>query len=404
MNAGAGEARTAVILSGGGAYGAYEIGVMQALFEGLSPATHFTPLDAHIFTGTSVGAVNAAVMCSQPGVPSYTTVEGLKSLWLERIASGPDRCGNGVFRFRGDPTRYFDPQCLAENPFAPLVELTEDSALFAQELIMRGMNFFRSPGSLQTRSLEFIDLSAFISSEPLQKLIREAVSTESIRRSDKTLRIVATNWETGEVKIFENKDVTDEVGHDVILSSTAIPGFFPPQYINGEPYVDGGVVMNTPLKCAIQAGAEVLHVIYLDPDVRNLPLKVLQNTYNTLDRTLLINNATVTSEDVVTASWINDGLEAVERVGRGETATDPQLLAFVRTAAVIEQRLRSGAPYRKLTIHRYHPKRDPGGGGVGILNFDRDRMSRLIELGFEDTAAHDCVQSKCVLPNHPHEN
>jgi predicted acylesterase/phospholipase RssA len=404
LNAGAGEARTAVILSGGGAYGAYEIGVMQALFEGRSPATHFTPLDAHIFTGTSVGAVNAAVMCSQPGVPSYTTVERLKSLWLERIASGPDRCGNGVFRFRGDPTRYLDPQCLAENPLGPLVELTEDGAVFAQELIMRGVNFFRSPGSLQTRSLEFIDLSAFISSEPLQKLIREAVSTESIRRSDKTLRIVATNWETGEVKIFENKDVTDEVGHDVILSSTSIPGFFPPQYINGDPYVDGGVVMNTPLKCAIQAGAEVLHVIYLDPDVRNLPLKVLQNTYNTLDRTLLINNATVTSEDVVTASWINDGLDAVERVGRGETPTDPQLLAFVRTAAVIEQRLRSGAPYKKLTIHRYHPKRDPGGGGVGILNFDRDRMRGLIELGFEDTTAHNCVQSKCVLPNHPHGN
>jgi NTE family protein len=402
VNTVAGEARTAVILSGGGAYGAYEIGVMKALFAGRSPATHFVPLDAHIFTGTSVGALNAAVMCSQPGVPSHSTAEHLEWLWLERIASGPGRCGNGVFRFRGDPGRYLDPQCAADNPLAPLVELAEDSALLVQGFVRRGVNFFSSPGSLQTRSLEFIDLSAFVSSEPLQDFIREAVSTESIRNSDKTLRVVATNWETGEVKIFENKDVTDEVGHAVILSSTAIPGFFPPQYINGEPYVDGGVVMNTPLKCAIQAGADALHVIYLDPDVRNLPLKVLQNTYNTLDRTMLISNATVTSEDVVTASWINDGLEVVERVGRGEEPTDPQLLAFVRTAAMIEQRIRSGAPYRKLTIHRYHPKRDPGGGGVGILNFDRDRIRRLIELGFEDAAAHDCAQSMCVVPDRTH--
>lgn len=394
--------RTAVILSGGGAYGAYEIGVMKALFEGRSPATNFTPLDADVFTGTSVGAVNAAVMCSRPGEPSYVTVERLERLWLERIASGPDRCGNGVFRFRGDPTRYLDPQCLAENPLAPLVELTEDGALLARQLVVRGLNFFRSPGTVQTRALEFVDLSAFVSSEPLQEMIREAVTPANIRNSDNTLRIVATNWETGEVKIFENKDVTDDAGYDVILSSTAIPGFFPPQYVNGQPYVDGGVVMNTPLKCAIQAGAEVLHVIYLDPDVRNLPLKVLQNTYNTLDRTLLINNATVTGEDVETASWINDGLEAVERVGRGEEPTDPQLLAFVRTAAMIEKRIRSGAPYRKLTIHRYHPHRDPGGGGVGILNFDRDRMRGLIELGFEDTAAHDCVKSHCILPDRAH--
>lgn len=398
MTAGADSPRTAVVLSGGGAYGAYEIGVMKALFQGRAPASVFEPPEAHVFTGTSVGAFNAAVMCSQPGAPSSSTIEYLERVWLERIASGPGRCGNGIFRFRGDLSRYFDPQCLAENPFGMLAELTEDGALLTQQAVMRGLNFLRSPGSLQTRSLEFIDLSAFISSGPFYRLVREVVSPESIRRSDKTLRIVATNWDTGEVKIFGNEDVTDEVGHDVVISSTAIPGFFPPRYVGGEPYVDGGVVMNTPLKCAIQAGADVLHVIYLDPDVRNLPLKVLQNTYNTLDRTILIHNATVISEDVATASWVNDGLDAIEQVTRGEEPSDARLLAFVRTAGVVERRIREGAPYRKLTIHRYHPKRDPGGGGVGTLNFDRDRMRGIIELGFEDTVGHDCVQSKCVLP------
>jgi NTE family protein len=392
----AGRERSAVILSGGGAYGAYEIGVMKALLKGLSPATRHQPLDVDIFTGTSVGAVNAAVMVSQPGVPSSSTIEYLERIWLEQIADSDQRCGNGVYRFRGDLLRYFDTQCI--NPLMPLVELTEDGSTLAQEFIRRGLNFLRSPGSLQTRALEFVDLSAFVSSEPLVMLVRQIISLEGIRRSEKALRIVATNWATGAVKIFENRDVTDEYGYQIILSSTAIPGFFPPQYVAGEPYVDGGVVMNTPLKCAIRAGATSLHVIYLDPDVSNIPLKVLQNTYNTLDRTLLITNATITNEDIDTAAWINEGLAALEHTTAGEEITSQEMLAFIRVAAKIQESIRKGVRYMKLTIHRYHPHRDPGGGGLGTLNFNRDRMLNLIELGYQDTIQHDCRASHCILP------
>ncbi len=56
---------TALVLSGGGAYGAFAIGIMKALYAGASPATNYQPLKADIFTGTSVGAFNAAVMVGQ---------------------------------------------------------------------------------------------------------------------------------------------------------------------------------------------------------------------------------------------------------------------------------------------------------------------------------------------------
>ena len=168
--------------------------------------------------------------------------------------------------------------------------------------------------------------------------------------------------------------------------------------IDREAYVDGGVVENTPLSSAIEAGGTNLHVIYLDPDIENLPLKVLQNTYNTLDRTIVINNATVTNEDIDTAAWINEGLDAMERALRGETLSDKNMLDFIRVAGQIETSLRQGKPFKKLTIHRYHPHRDPGGGGLGILNFNRDRMTHLIEQGFDDTVNHDCHESHCILP------
>ena len=61
--------------------------------------------------------------------------------------------------------------------------------------------------------------------------------------------------------------MTDELGPRAILASAAIPGFFPPTEVGAQPFVDGGVVLNTPLVPAIEAGADILHVIYMDPDV-----------------------------------------------------------------------------------------------------------------------------------------
>jgi NTE family protein len=54
MSRDAGE--TALVLSGGGAYGAFSVGVIKALFAGRSPSTGYQPLQPGIFTGTSVGA------------------------------------------------------------------------------------------------------------------------------------------------------------------------------------------------------------------------------------------------------------------------------------------------------------------------------------------------------------
>jgi len=58
---GIGESRPgkiAVVLSGGGATGAYEVGVLKALYGGKSRVTQFKPLDPDIFSGTSIGSFN----------------------------------------------------------------------------------------------------------------------------------------------------------------------------------------------------------------------------------------------------------------------------------------------------------------------------------------------------------
>ena len=159
--------------------------------------------------------------------------------------------------------------------------------------------------------------------------------------------------------------------------------------------------MNTPLNCAIDTGATTLHVIYMDPDVQNIPLHRLQSTIEVFERFILITWASKVNEDVDTARWINEGLELIERAGRNGDFSNEELRTFIRVASRIEQRSKTGLPYKKLTIHRYHPHDDLGGGALGLLNFDRDRIASLIKRGFDDAVNHDCVASHCVLPASP---
>ncbi len=158
--------------------------------------------------------------------------------------------------------------------------------------------------------------------------------------------------------------------------------------------------MNTPLKPAIEADANTLHVVYLDPDVRNIPLRRLTNPLDTIDRVYTIMQATKMNEDLKFAERINEGLAVIEKAARvsseaGVTQTETE--AFIRTASVIQKRLDFGEPYQKLKIHRYHPQDDIG-GGLGMLDFDRNSIADLIERGFNDAAYHDCGNNQCILP------
>jgi NTE family protein len=389
----------AVVLSGGGAYGAYEVGVMKALFTGESPSTQYDYINPGIFTGTSVGAFNAAFLVSRSGENICDAIRSLESVWLSKLAQSSQTCGNGIFRFRANPLTFLNPNCLSPNPVHPFYELAGDGAFFAQDWFERAANFLMTSGSLPNRVLELFDISSFISNAPMSNLFRATIELEDIRSSDRKLRIVATNWDEGTVKVFENRDMIDESGYEIIKASASIPGIFRPQSIAGQQYVDGGVLMNTPLKCAIAAGATTLHVIYMDPDPKNISIQALESAINALDRVLQITSATKVEEDIETAAWINDGLAVIERVAQGEILADSEMQAFIRVANQIYQRLERGSPYKKLTIHRYHPHDDLGGGTLGLLNLDQTRMFALIERGFDDALNHNCARSHCVLPN-----
>jgi NTE family protein len=380
----------AMVLSGGGGYGAYEIGVMRALFSGEASTARAAVVDPAVMSGTSAGAFNAALMCSAPpGVDALGCLDYLEDVWLEAIAG--DDCGSNVIRFRANPLVFLQPACMTRERTGE--ELSKDVGYLTDQVAQRATQFIDSDEGLEQRVLDAFDASILVSGDRFGQIVRETVDLANIRQSARTLRIAATNWRTGVVRVFGNADMSDRLGHRIVMASTAIPGVFQTVELEGEPYADGGLVMNTPLRPAVEAGANVLHVVYMDPNVSRIPLPRLRNTASTVYRFAVIALGSMMSRDIEIARRVNLGLDVM--AGRARVGAS---VAHTAGVQFLLARLAEDHPitFRRLVIHRYHPADDPG-GTFRWLTFDRDRMVRMMERGYEDALAHDCEQRECLV-------
>ncbi|HYU33743.1 MAG TPA: patatin-like phospholipase family protein [Thermoanaerobaculia bacterium] len=390
--------KIAVVQSGGGAKGAYALGVMRAILSGASASTGYRPCDPEIYTGTSVGAYNAAIMASRPGQPPLAVLDLLERIWRQSIANTPGGCGNGVFRLRGLPIQELEPGCLL-HPVSSATQFAVDSVYLVNQMMIRALRFSASDLPLPGRLLEVPDLSAFFDPKPLRDLIWSTVDLEGLRRSPKDLAVAASSWNDGETRVFWKNEIVRTRNLDTIMASTAIPGVFPPVHVDGKPYVDGGLTMNTPLKPAIRAGAAVLHVIYLDPlEVGTSPLPTYISTFEALARVFSIDNAAQIRNDIKEAERVNRGLEILGRLRRHADhhgRDSGELLGDLQVADEILAEM-AAQPRRPVTIHRYLPPAVLA-NGAEILNFSINHIESLIEQGYRDAAQHDCEASECVL-------
>ncbi len=397
----AGQPDQALVLSGGGATGAYSVGVVKALLAGKSPATGRTPFVPVSCAGTSIGSFNAAYLVSHLDSQGPMAAAGLESVWRDKLAGyGQLNRGNGAYRFRLDPMVYLDLSSYMR-PLGLLGETIRDSGFLFWDALQRLVHLATDrEEDLAQRVAELFNLPSFVSSEPLQQVIREEMSFANIRRSPIKLRIPAVNWSTGEIRYFTNPEMTDRIGPLAILASSAIPGLLPPVEIGAEPHVDGGVLMNTPLRL-VSHHADILHVVYLDPDVRMIPLHVLDSTLGSSYRQQVIAWARVVNDDIGDARAINQAVMLRERLAGGEPPALGQIApehVSPAVQALLAELDRRDPPYRKLTIHRYHPQDDLTGGAIGLLRFESGHIQELIDRGFADACGHDCEASGCLLP------
>jgi NTE family protein len=212
----------ALVLQGGGALGAYQGGVYQALAEaGLHP---------DMVAGISIGAINSAIIA---GNPPERRVERLRSFW-EQVSEPP----------LGIPTA---PVKLNE-----LAHRLVNEARATNILLFGAPNFFvpRLPSPIMV-SHASPDTLSFYDVAPVRATLKQIVDFDLINKSPMRLSVGTVNIRTGNFRYFDT--TTHRIGLDCILASAALPPGFPAVEIGGEYFWDGGLVSNTPLDWVLES-------------------------------------------------------------------------------------------------------------------------------------------------------
>lgn len=98
---------------------------------------------------------------------------------------------------------------------------------------------------------------------PWRKTLERYIDFDALAHTDKRVLIAATELETGQLRVFDNRETTLTPDH--ILASCSIPLVYPWTKVGDYHYWDGAVMANTPLAGAIDAGADEIIVVLLSP-------------------------------------------------------------------------------------------------------------------------------------------
>lgn len=184
----------AFVLGGGGVLGAAEAGMALALLEaGIVP---------RLICGTSIGAINGAVLAADPTPAGART---LATVWRELA----------------------------------------DDAVFGGSLVGRVVELMRSGIALH-------------GNERLRELLETRLPVHDFEELAIPFECVAASIEGAREHWFTSGNVVDAV-----LASCALPGVFPPVVIDGEHFFDGGLVNSVPLERAIRHGARRIWVLHV---------------------------------------------------------------------------------------------------------------------------------------------
>jgi NTE family protein len=214
----------ALVLQGGGALGAYQAGVYEALAEaGIYPDW---------VAGISIGAINCAIIA---GNPPETRIEKLRGFW-ECITTNPWRSS---FEWTNGPTGDAARAWLNQL-HAGLAVIAGTAGFFAPRY---------PPPWLYASGTA--NASSFYDTRQLRGTLERFVDFDRLNAGAIRLSIGAVNVRSGNFVYFDTH--THTIGPEHIMASGALPPSFPPIEIEGEHYWDGGLVSNTPLQWIVES-------------------------------------------------------------------------------------------------------------------------------------------------------
>jgi predicted acylesterase/phospholipase RssA len=321
---------TALVLQGGGALGAYEFGVVKALYE----QKDFSP---EVICGVSIGAFSAAVIAGAKEGP----VEGLKSLWK-------------LFTTNNIP---FVP-----HPLQVLMTLPYNAGMYKPSL---------------TGYLNPIGSTHFCDTKPLYETLNTIIDFDKLNSpSAPHVVISATNIATGLLEEFSNK--TGGIRAEHIVASGSLPPSFPMTKIDDDYYWDGGLFSNTPLKPAFKC----LENIGNDDSTKEVIMvelfpqkgKVPKNMPDVFDRMIEMTFQSKVSFDKKMYQRTSDYIDFINELN--ETLPND---SHLRDAPAFKQ-LMSYSKISKLTMIQHSEPENL----LGASDFTEKTINQRIELGYRD--------------------
>jgi NTE family protein len=215
-----------LLLQGGGALGAYQGGVYEALAE--------ANIHPDWVAGISIGAINAAIIA---GNPPNSRVDRLREFWTQVTSSGLWNWSANPFAdfARSDDTRNFLNQMNAG-----LAAAFGAAGFFSARPMMP---WLQPGGSLAATS--------FYDTKSLKDTLERLVDFDRLNAGMTRFSAGAVNVRTGNFVYFDTN--THTIAPEHVMASGALPPGFPAVEIDGEHYWDGGLVSNTPLQWVIES-------------------------------------------------------------------------------------------------------------------------------------------------------
>jgi NTE family protein len=366
---------TGLVLTGGGARSAYQVGVLRALAEITGPGS--VPFD--VIAGISAGAINGIVIAT--GAEDFQTAsERLRTTWMNLT---PER----VFR-------------------TGALRLAAIGSKWIRDL---------SAGALVGKS----GINYLLDSSPLRKLVEEEIPIGRMRRHLRAGRlravaVSATNYHTGAgVTFFEGVSdvepwvrstrvgIRERITVDHVMASAAIPIFFPPVPLGGSFYGDGCVRMHYPMSPAIHLGADRIVAV----SVRHMrpPSDTAARQQRAKTDNLPLSEIVGVLLNAVFLDSLDSDLELLERMNKtlALVPRDKLVNGDVDVRAIPALVLRPSQDLGRLAADEY--ERFPGMlryllKGIGAaghagedllsyLAFEPVYVQRVIDLGYGDTLA-----------------
>jgi len=365
--------KTGLVLSGGGARAAYQVGVIQAIADILPRGTR-QPFP--IITGTSAGALNALALAGRPGTLRHRAGV-LANLWSSLESES-------IYRTNG--------LAVAKNAVDILWS------------IMR-------PEHARQRSL------ALLNNQPLRELLTEVVHFTHIERAIdhgelEAIGLSAMNYANGHSTTFyqgqehitpwsraRRMGVACTLGVEHLLASSALPTLFPATRIGRHYFGDGALRQSRPLSAAIHLGADRLFII----GVSEKHLAQSSTTTDVVPPTIA--QVLVQMLNAVFLDSVDADLESLHRINtllamqqEQSEASDLSAMRLIDTLTIspsqslaeIAREYQHELPSSTSRFLRLTGsiRQEGPGGALSYILFEPGYCQRLLELGYHDAMDH----------------